>query len=432
VAISKEQFWAARPILAFTKRLADAKMVSAYALLGWVFVERLTMINYKTTYRSYKPRASLNMILLISGPTGIGKSVAKHLVSEFYDFGINYSHSKPIQAGSGEAVSDAFFTRVLITDENGLDKWVEDWVNPNHCQIFHNDEIDFHKGKANQNSSTMDATYLSLYSGEQLGRKLANFKGREVPAGEYRGIVVFNAQPARDPFRSAGAVNSGLTSRILNLSARNPEMDKEFHPLTDLELGTFTVPPLYQERGDVFMYPDYIALPEMIAEHQKQDLQAHLLQRDSSYSHTLLTRAKISCVLAALEGRTSLVSEDWELAGHLIEHSIQVDAEIKKAIIQEERREAGLAGTNLGHRLHVADDVKHARQLGRVVKGIRTHSEALGIDLSEGLSTEHRKIIKQRIAHRDRPLFDDAVWEIENAVKSSTPISMEGGEKNEL
>jgi hypothetical protein len=424
----KKSFWASRPILVFIKRLADAKMVSAYALLGWVIVQRLTMISYKTRYHSYKGKASLNMILLISGPTGIGKSIAKDLVEEFFDFGINYSKTEPIQAGSGEAVADSFFTRVLRTDEDGSDKWVEDWVNPNHCQIFHNDEIDFHKGKANQNSSTMDATYLSLYIGAKLGRQLANFKGREVPAGQYRGVVIFNSQPTRDPFRNAGAIDSGFTSRLLNLDARNPDMEKDFKPLPDHELGKFVVPPLYQERGDIFMYPDYRAIPEMEAEHQAQDMSGHLLGRDSSYSHTILTKAKIACVLAALEGRTSLVLEDWDLAQHLIDHSIRVDTDIKKAIVAEERRAAGLAGTNLGHRMHVADDVKFARNISRVIRSMKSHSELLGIDLSKELSTEHKRQLKQKIAYRDRPLVDDALWEIQNSPDQTSASNLEGGE----
>jgi hypothetical protein len=426
--MTRDQFWAARPILVFIKKLADAKMVSAYALLGWVMVERLTMISYKTRYQSFKGRASLNMILLISGPTGIGKTAAKDLVEEFFDFGVNFSHCDPIQAGSGEAVADAFFDRFLRTKEDGSEHWVEDWKNLNHCQIFHNDEIDFHKGKSNQNSSTMDATYLSLYVGEKLGRTLANFKGREVPKGEYRGIVVFNAQPTRDPFRTSGAIDSGFTSRLLNLDARNPNMDKDFKPLQNYEIGKFVVPPLYKPRGDVFSFPNYRALPEMDKEHQDQDMAGHLQGRDASHSHTILTQAKVACVLASLEGRVELMLEDWHLAKHIMDHSKQVDNDIKKAIVVEERRAAGLAGTNLGHRMHVADDVKFTRHLARVIRGLRAHAGVMGVDLEAEIPQEVKKALRQKIAHRDRHLIEDAIWEIQNSTPKDSTTNSEGGE----
>ena len=413
---SEEEFWKARPILNFTKLVASKRRKSAYALLGWVMVFMLTRVSYKTSYVSAVGAASLNMLFLISGATGGGKSAARKVALEVYEFeDIGWSSPAPIQAGSGESVSDSFFTPLKTKDDEGKLKIIDEWVNPNHCRVFFNDEISFHKGKTNQNSSTLEATYLSSYSGDALGRVLVGGRGKEVPAGEYRMITVFNAQPEHDPFRDDSSISSGMPSRLLNLSAVNKNARVDYQStLRTPEPANFKIPH-FGLRGDR-MPSQFRALPEMEAAHAEEDFAASEGTRELGRSHTLLTRAKIACVLAALEGRDYLLIDDWHLAGHLIDHSNLLDDEIKKTLRLAARKQAGHEGALLGVRQDSAEVSKAAIAFERVKKNLAKHAEMFGYDLSQPAKSQANKValstLRQKISNRDRELVEPALNKI--------------------
>jgi hypothetical protein len=413
-----EEFWTSREVLKFVKLIANKRRKSPYAILGWLFVEMLSRISYSTNYVTAVGKASLNMILLISGPTGGGKSVTRKIAKEVFDFdGLSISTPEPLQAGSGEAIADSFFEFRPEIDQDGKSHLVEDWVNLNHCRIFYNDEISYHKGKAHQNSSTLEATYLSSYSGDALGRVLAGNRGREVPAGQYRMITVFNSQPEHDPFRGEMVVASGLTSRLLNLSAVNPNARIEYETARSLpEPGKFKIPRL-ETRFDQ-LAPQYLALPEMEDAHAEEDFAAHEGTRALGESHTLLTRAKVSCVLAALEGRTYLISQDWHLAGHLIDHSNDLDQKIKEVLNKSERALAGKSGFVLGIKMGEAEESKHDHIIERVSQRLIKLAPLCDYDLKKSFRDESNaialKALRQKISSRDREYIEEALNKLRN------------------
>jgi hypothetical protein len=406
------EFWSARPLLARVLIVASRTRKSAYSILGWLMVEVLTRIRYETSYVSEVGKASLNMLFLMSAPTGGGKSASRRVALEYFEFeGTNWSASRPIQLGSGEAGADSYWVQVKASD--GKPEWV--WVNPNHCRVFYNDEIAFHKGKAQQNSSTLEATYLSMYSGDLLGRSLAGGKGKEVPANEYRAVVVFNAQPENDPFRNDASKASGMPSRLLNLSATNPNARADYAATASQDLatlGAFVIPKLGWHNGDVFIPHQYSALPEMEAAHAEEDFLAAEGLREHGRSHTLLTRAKVACVLAALEGREHLILEDWHLAGFLSDHSTDLDESIQKTILQAQRSEAGKSGTILGVRMDAADAAKEEAALERVTKNLRKWSEVESYDNTlpphEGNNPMRKSLVEKHFPSRDRDYLTEA------------------------
>jgi hypothetical protein len=427
---SAKEFWAARPLLAYIKKVASKTRKSEYAILGWLMVWVLARIPYKTVYKSDVGSASLNMLFLMSGPTGTGKSAARKAAKENFAFAdVGWSCPAPMQAGSGEAIADSFFVKTRTMDDEGNVVWIDEWVNSNHCRIFFNDEISFHKGKAHQNSSTLEATYLSMYSGDTLGRSLAGGKGKEVPADEYRAMAIFNAQPENDPFRSDAAKASGMPSRLLNLSAVNPNVRADYAAAEAFELPSepeegYQIPKL-GGLGDNFTR-EYRALPEMDHAHAEEDFLASEGLRDYGESHTLLTRAKAACVLAALEGRTYLQLEDWHLAGHLIDHSRSVNRHIEKVIKEAQRSEAGKSGAILGVKMDAADSSKELAAIERVSNSIRRHAPDAGYDLSKPKSAAENvaaaKTLAAKFSSRDREYIDPALTLIMNEVTKGGDI----------
>jgi len=424
---SAKEFWAARPLLAYIKKVASKTRKSEYAILGWLMVWTLARIPYNLVYKSDVGSASLNMLFLMSGPTGGGKSAARKAAKENFAFAdVGWSCPAPMQAGSGEAIADSFYVKTKSTDDDGKTVWVDEWVNPNHCRIFYNDEISFHKGKAHQNSSTLEATYLSMYSGDTLGRSLAGGKGKEVPADEYRALGIFNSQPEVDPFRSDVSKASGMPSRLLNLSAVNPNVRADYEAAADFELPKkpeegYQIPKL-GGLGDNFDR-EFRALPEMDHAHAEEDFLASEGLRDHGESHTLLTRAKAACVMAALEGRTYLQIEDWHLAGHLIDHSRSVNQHIEKVIKEAQRSEAGKSGAILGVKMDAADSSKELAAIERVSNLIRKHAPDVGFDLSKPKSAAENvaaaKALAAKFSSRDRDYIDPALSLIYNELSNA-------------
>lgn len=442
--ISDVEFWDSRPLLRQVKLVASKTRKSPYAILGWLMVEMLTRLSYKVNYVSEVGTASLNMLFLMSAPTGGGKSAARRVAKEYFEFEtIAWSHCEPIQAGSGEGIADSFFERKKTTDDEGNDVWEVEWINPHHCRVFYNDEISFHKGKAHQNSSTLEATYLSMYSGDLLGRSLAGGRGTEVPAGEYRAIAVFNAQPENDPFRNDASKASGMPSRLLNLNAINPNARLDYAQVADVPLLSwqpYKIPSIGSSQASpqllggvelvvphISNEPTYFALPEMNLAHAEEDFLASEGLREYGRSHTLLTRAKVTCVLAALDGRAALNIEDWHLAGHLIDHSNAMDDAIQKVISRAQRTEAGKSGAILGVKMDAADASKEEAALLRVISNVRKWAAVEGYDLTqlphEGNNPAKRSAIESHISNRDRGYIETALLQLHNE-------HVEGGEKN--
>lgn len=417
---SAEEFWSARPLLQRIKWWSSYLTKSPYAILVWVMVQMLARIPYDTQYVTKVGGNSLNLTFVISGNTGTGKTAARKLASlgKIVNFLGTYWSAVPlVQPRSGESVGDSFYIRVKVSNEDGTETWKDEWINLNHAVIFFYDEVLFFNGKQRQNSSTLASVFLSLWSCEMLGGALAGGKGKTVEADSYRAVSVFHSQLENDPFRSDVASYSGETSRVLTVSSTNPNARKDLEQVKgQLEPAPFDIP-RFGGVGDRAT-PQFRALPEMEAAQEEQDLAASEGTHDRGRSHEVLQRSKIACVLAALDGRTNLVIEDWHLAGHLIDHSREMDKAIRKAQNTAARKEAGKSGALLGLRMGAADETKEEYAIERVGRLLRKWAPEVGYDLT--LPPSHPSNISTlgalsgKLSSRNRFLIDAALESIIN------------------
>lgn len=420
---SSEEFWESRPLLRNIKWWASYTVKSPYAILAWAMVQMLSRIPYDTYYVTKTGKNALNMTLVVSGDTGTGKTAARHLAygGEIFLFDGQYWFEAPlVQLRSGESAGDAFFTRVKQSVEGQKDEWVDEWINLNRSIIFFFDEVLYFVGKQRQNSSTLVAVLLSMWSGEMLGGALAGGKGKTVPAREYRAVVVLNSQKETDAFRSDSSAYSGESSRILTVSAVNPQAESDFEAVQGMEVPKPYVVPKFGGYGDQ-MSPQFYALPEMEAAQAQQDFLAHKGLNDRTRSHEILQRSKIACVLAALDGRTQLNLEDWHLALHLIEHSRTVDNGIREAQTKALRSEAGKSGAILGVKMDAADASKDEAALERVTRNLRKWANVEGYDLGilphEGSNPSKKALVESHFSSRDRDYFAEAYTRLHNEQK---------------
>ena len=395
-------------------------------------VQMLSRIPYNTFYVTKTGANSLNMTFNISGDTGTGKSASRHLASDsekICKFVGNYWFAAPlVQPRSGEAIGDSYFIRAKKTSDDGKDFWEDEWVNLNRSVIFFFDEVLFLIGKQRQNSSTLPSVLLSMWSGEMLGGALTGGKGKTVQSKEYRACTVIHSQKENDPYRSDTSGYSGETSRVLNVRSVNPNARADQKKVDGQIPPRVVEIPKFGGEGDS-MPSQFHSLPEMEAAQEEQDLLASEGMHDKTRSHEILQRAKVACVLAALDGRTELDIEDWHLALHLIEHSRTVDAEIRAAQRIAVRSEAGKSGEILGITMEAAENAKEGAAIERVAKNIRKHAPDADYDLSK-LSTNQRDEsalgrLKSKISSRDRgKVFDEALEFIYDELQGK------GGEKD--
>jgi hypothetical protein len=412
---TEDEFWSSRPLLKNVKWWASRTVKSPYAILAWVMVQMLSRIPYRTKYITKTGGNPLNLTVNVSGDTGTGKTAARKIAysEKICKFTGTYWFVAPlIQLRSGEAAGDSYFTRVKKTQEDGKEVWEDEWINLNHAIIFFFDEVLYFVGKQRQNSSTLVSVLLSMWSGEMLGGALTGGKGKTVEAETYRAIVVVNSQKENDPFRTESSSYSGETSRVLNVSSTNPNARQDFISVSgQLEPAPIEIPKFGGE-GDSAI-PQFYALPEMEAAQEEQDFAASEGLHDKSRSHEVLQRAKLSCIFAALDGRTYLNHEDWHLALHLIEHSRKVDREIRAAQQRAVRSEAGKTGAVLGIRMDAAENSKQQAQLDRVATNIRRWAPEVGYDLTKLPTEADNQAAKPKltgqITGRDRGLVDEVL-----------------------
>ena len=417
---SPEEFWASRPLFRNIKWWASYTVKSPYAILVWAMVQMLSRIPYDSYYVTKTGKNALNMTFVVSGDTGTGKTAARHLAysGDIFTFDGHYWYEAPlVQLRSGESAGDAFFTRIKKSVDGKDDVWVDEWINLNRAIIFFFDEVLYFVGKQRQNSSTLVAVLLSMWSGEMLGGALAGGKGKTVPAKEYRACVVLNSQKETDAFRGDSSAYSGESSRILTVSAVNPLAETDHGAVQGMEPPESVVVPKFGGYGDR-MSPQFRALPEMEAAQAQQDFLAHKGLNDRTRSHEILQRSKIACVLAALDGRTHLTLEDWHLALHLIEHSRAVDTEIRSAQNKALRSEAGKSGAILGVKMDAADTSKEQAAIERVAKNLRKHAPEAGYLLEMPPSTPENVAAAKKLAtlitSRDRDHVTPALTLIYN------------------
>jgi hypothetical protein len=197
----------------------------------------------------------------------------------------------------------------------------------------------------------------------------------------------------------------------------NPLAESDFEGVQGTEPPAKVIVPKFGGYGDS-MPPQFYALPEMEAAQAQQDFLAHKGLNDKTRSHEILQRSKIACVLAALDGRTYLNIEDWHLALHLIEHSREVDGEIRTAQTKALRSEAGKSGAILGVRMDAADASREEAALERVTRNLRKWALAEGYDLDqlphEGTNPMKKSLVEKHFSSRDREYLAEAYTRLFN------------------
>ncbi|HET7327645.1 MAG TPA: bifunctional DNA primase/polymerase [Nocardioidaceae bacterium] len=335
-------------------------------------------------------RASLNLGIVLMGPSGKGKSDLSKLSEGV--LGVDQSDIQRTPS-SGEGMIQSYLRYTNRTNEVAA-----------HYRLFNVDEIGQLAAQKERGGATIGAILRSMLMGNQTGTENAEAsRRRNLPANCYRMVLFAGVQPRlSDVLLNPDETAAGLPQRFVWLRVQDPNIpppgDRPKWP------GSLDWNPTFKPDEVVIVdYPD--AIKEMVV---RQDYENVTGQNDSdgSDSHLTLTRLKVAAALALLhlssdeEGAVPdvvITDQWWRIAGRIIDESVRVQYECRRLIgnvNQEKHNSVAIAKDR-------AEDAAEADKVQRTAKAIlRKVQEA------DGEWVTWRAV---RPAHRLREYADDAI-----------------------
>lgn len=382
-----DAFWAARPALQHVLTLARARGVGPWATLGAALARAVATIPPEIMLPGIVgSRMSLNLFVALIGPSGGGKGAAEATALD----GFSLPYVEVVPLGSGEGVNRTFRPVGTKPDE----------PNPVTAAIFSAPEIDTVAAVASRQGSTLSAELRKMYSGEQLGFANASKDTRSiVAAGSYRACLIIGVQPLR-AHTLLGASDGGLPQRFVWLPTSDPDAPDE--PPPDPGKWKISRPSWLRAVGS--------AVDLIVPEAASKTIRAHRLavlredpHVDPLDGHALLTRLKVAASLMALDGRTVVSTEDWSLAGYVMDVSNYTRERCQRALAEQSRSANTARALAAADREEVISDRRHQRCKESVLRWVAK--------LPDG-GTISRQQLTRSIKSDIRDCFDAAIGEL--------------------
>lgn len=349
-----DAFWAARPALQHVLTLARARGVGPWAVFGAAIARAIATIPPEITLPGIVgSRMSLNLFVALVGPSGGGKGAAEATALE--GFWLPYVEIVPL--GSGEGINRTF--RPVGTKPNE--------PNPTTAAIFSAPEIDTVAAITSRQGSTLSAELRKVYSGEQLGFANAGKDTRTtVAAGSYRACLTIGVQPLRS-HALLGASDGGLPQRFVWLPTSDPDAPDQ--PPADPGKWRVNRPSWIRAVGN--------AVDLIVPEAATKAIRTHrlaVLREDPTVDpldgHALLTRLKVAAGLMALDGRTVVGTEDWSLAGYVMDVSNYTRERCQRALTEQSRSANTARALATAERDEIVSDRKAQRARATILRKI--------------------------------------------------------------
>lgn len=360
--ISEETFWKSRPVLEHIHTFARARIVAPWALLGCVLARVLVTVSPQVQLPPLTGgRASLNLFVALSGPSGSGKDAAYGASEDCLDYGPAAYADKPLGTGEGLA---AMFVR--------WDAKAKEMSQYNTAALVFIGEVDTLGAIGSRQGSTILPMLRQAAMGQTLGFSNAHDETtRIVPSHKYRLCLVAGMQPSRSGVLLNDR-NGGTPQRFIYLPTVDPETP-DSEP-DEPPAWRWTAPHF---RGPNPLAPVTLVLPAHIKEAIRAGRRAGARgQAPPVDSHSMLTREKVAAGLAILDGRTGVEPDDWALSGVIMTVSDRTRAMCAQALREESKKE------NVGKALQEAertvivtermDEVTIAKVSSRIKTKLRT------------------------------------------------------------
>jgi energy-coupling factor transporter ATP-binding protein EcfA2 len=407
-------FWESRPSLRHIRDAAWSGWACPDAVLGNLLARAGAYANPKDGVDlTGGDAASLSTFVIAYGPPGAGKTtaakVAARLLPPSADLVAAGYREKPL--GTGEGMITAFMAmRPDADDPDGKAKTLQ--------QIRSNVLFTMDEGEAlfranSRTGTTVMQTLRSMWSGAIVGQANASVeRDRQLDPGKYSTGMVLNFQPDTiGPLFDAQEVGGGTPHRFVFVSVTDPSAPDELPEWPgELRVTRPSTPGMVKDWGTpepVTLTLDDAAVRREIQGRRREVLRGTLTLSEQE-THTTLVRGRVAAILALWDGRTSITTADWQLAGDVIETS----ARVRDAAIAHGRRRTAAANRH-------ADDQHAQRSAKAAVVTMLAVQDEQARRVERVAAVLARKVwvkgdldgrgVKDAIASRDREVRDDAI-----------------------
>lgn len=288
---------------------------------------------------------SLNLLVGLVGSSGAGKGASQAVARELmefkqYDRGGLDVDIEEFPLGTGQGVAQVFKPPAKDEDRLQVDR-----------ALFVATEIDGLAASTQQRGATIMTVLRQVWSGENPGAVNGSRETtRNIPAHSYRATLLCGIQPER----SAALLNEhelagGTPQRWLWLEvARYPGRDRRADrglsdgPLTVVIPKSFAPP---ESKTQQHPQPVTVDVPGEVEEETVELYEQNQLKDDGSvHTHRNLTRIKVACLLAVLNGsdsngRIAVTLDEWRIAGLVMDKSDQARQRCETALKAAESRD---------------------------------------------------------------------------------------------
>ncbi|WP_174555222.1 hypothetical protein [Nocardia anaemiae] len=385
-----EEFWNSREVLRHIRAYARARRAGPWGTLGVAMVRTVTAIPHTVTLPPLVGgKMSLNLFVALVGSSGGGKgtceAAGRDALACSYDPTMrNLVDIEEFPLGSGEGIARTFRSAGLADEE----------PNDRGHALFNAPEVDTLAALMERSGATLEGELRKLYSGESVGFNNAGKATRSVVrAHSYRACLIVGVQPLRAKTLLDGA-DGGTPQRLLWLPVidedapdRQPEAPAQWvvkmpHPIWTP--GDLAVPDRARQAIDT----------ARLARLRGQTDDSHALD-----GHALLSQLKVAAALMALEGRTAIDDEDWELSQIVMAVSNATRRQIQKATAAAAQRTNKARALAVAERDEIVGNSKFERACDRVLYWLKK---------GPAVRTELRRKLKADI----RENYDAAVAEL--------------------
>lgn len=377
-AVIDASFWPSRPVLQHVEKFARARRVPPWSMLGAVLVRAIARIPpYVLLPPMIGSTTSLNFFAAIVGPPGAGKDASDDAAGDAFTWGrpqdatpfFSDSSEQPVTVplGTGEGVARTYRPIGTKPDE------------PNQvvAAIFSASEIDTWTSIEGRSGATITPILRTLFTGKQFGFANAGKDTRVmVERDSYRACLFVGVQPLKSgPLLRAS--DGGLPQRFVWFTTSDVDAPGTAPPApTALPDPS----PDWMKASDVDRTessPDEQTIVLHIPDAARAAIDAHRVavlhvdpDVDPLDGHVLVVRAKVAAGLMALDGRTSVTDEDWQLAGTVMEVSKIVRDACQRAIDDAAKRANRARGHDEAERAQIREDRLTTHSQKRVADAI--------------------------------------------------------------
>ncbi|MET7739609.1 hypothetical protein [Streptomyces sp. NPDC005385] len=406
--ILPEEFWSARPSLAHVRQAARSRRRSGEAALAGLFARFGAMIDPQVKVDTgIADPLSLNAFTALLGPSGTGKSASKSIPARLVPTPTlsTFGDREYVGLGSGEGMIEAYLEFVNVETgelkKNGDPVTVSMKRQVHSNVLFYLDEGESLTTLLGRNGSTLGATIRSAWMGEKLGQMNAQKETtRTLTEGKYSmGFIVGLQYEACTKLMEDAAY--GTPHRFYFSRVTDPNQpDARCEWPGKLAINPVQVANTAGEFQVVASITDRLDADDLAK--QRGQLKVNPLN-----THEPAMRAKLSAFIAALDGRTLITEEDWELSGMMWKASCEVRDDVMSYLKEKTAREISAKDEVYVNREVKIDEAK--REKSEAVQKVEALSKRVSTWVHESTGGITRREVGQKMNSRDRKLLDEAI-----------------------